>query len=131
MQQPQKKRDPRTMAPRAYDLFKRAEKTNRRLTLDLICQYSGYSLKTARGYLNKKWRHHFLHADGTGGYFVNGISQISKAEFVGWHQQTLKKLPQKIVVEKEVDRYFRLVTHTIECDLVIVVLVLAGICWRR
>jgi len=123
MQQP-KKRNPKDMAPRAYTLFKRAERTNRVLTVDVICNYTGYSVRTFKGHWSKKYRQ-FLHHDGNGGYTVNGLSQITRAEFLSWHSQLAK--PSQV---KEVDRYYKLVFGTVECRMVIVVLVLAGIVWR-
>ncbi len=132
MQQP-KKRKPKEMAPRAYNLFKRAERTGRTLTLGVICSYTGYSTDTAKGYISKKYSKHFLHRDGHGGYTVNGISQITRAEFLSWHSQVSKRplavVPQVIV--KEVERRYILIEGDIEMWLVIAILVIAGLWWNR
>lgn len=119
------------MAPYAYDYLRRAERTGRRLTIDMMCKAIGYSERTLKGHINKKWRHHFLHADGTGGYFVRGLSQISKAEFISWHRQTIKVLPKHTVEVKVVDHYYKLELDSIEIGLVVVGLLIVGWWWRQ
>lgn len=129
-----KKRTPKDMAPRAYELFRRAEKTGRVLTVDMIAQYSGYSTRTVRGYISKKYRYHFLHPDGTGGYTVNGIGQISRAEFISWHRQTVKSLRSPMppaIIEPVVVCYYRIEPNSVEMWLVIIVLLTASRLWHR
>ena len=137
MQQPQtKKRSPREMAARAYDLFYRAEKTRRILTEVAICRYTGYSLTTMRKHLSTKWRKRFLHGDRQTGYTVNGlIGQITKNEFIEMHRQSIDKIvpiPKlPAVLEKEVDHYYRLELDTIEIWLVVAGLLVIGWWWRN
>ena len=119
------------MAPYAYEYFKRAERAKRRLTIDMMCKAIGYSERTLKGYISKKYRHHFLHADGTGGYTVNGLSRISKAEFVSWHRQTIKVLPKRVTDVQVVDRYYRLDLDSVEIWLVVAGLLIVGCCWRN
>ncbi len=123
---------PRGIAISHY--FKRAERFKRRLTIDMMCKAIGYSERTLKGYISKKYRHHFLHADGTGGYTVNGLNKVSKAEFVGWHRQTVKvsraPMPPS-VIEKEVEYYYRLEANSAEMWVIVVGVIVAGIWWKN
>lgn len=134
MQQPQtKKRSPKEMAARAYDLFRRAERTKRVLTIVAICRYTGYAQSTLEGHIAKKYKW-FLHGNKQTGYTVNGLGQVTKAEFVRWHTQTIKgpsvPLPP-LVIEKMVDRYYRLDLDSVEICLVVAGLLVIGWWWRN
>ena len=121
-------RDPKLMAPCAYDLFKRAEKTRRRLTIEIICDYSGYSEDTCRKYISQKYSKHFLHSDGYGGYIVNGMDKITRAEFLEWHSQGVKRSSRIII--KEMEYHYVLINDSTEMWFVLVALVIAGLWWK-
>lgn len=121
-------RNPKLMAPCAYDFFKRYERTGKEFTSKAFCDYTGYKQGTFEGYIPKKY-HIFLHEVGPDRYIVNGFSQISKTEFLGWHWQKIRPPASPQVIVQEVDRYYTIVANSDEMWIIVVALVVAGIWW--
>lgn len=123
-------RNPKLMAPCAYDFFKRYERTGKEFTGKAFCDYTGYKQGTFENYIPKKY-HIFLHEVRPDTYIVNGFSQISRSEFLGWHWQKVRTSTSPQVIIQEVDRYYRLDLDSVEIWLVVVGLLLVSWWWRN
>ncbi len=117
----------------AYTLFDDAEQTQRLLTLDDICAATGYSLRTARGYISKKWWW-FLYEQGSSHYCVKGLHHHPKSYFVDLHRQKVRPEPGlgvkivKEIVKAPVDHPARVSSDDIVLLLSVLCIIALG--WR-
>jgi len=121
------------MIERAYTLFDHAERNQSILTLDVICRMTGYTLKTARGYVTKKWWW-FLQKHEPYGYIVQGLHHYPKSYFVSSHLQKVQPEPLPGMPVHKVKEVVIVYAHRpfqIPNDLsLLIILSLLGLWWR-
>lgn len=76
------------MIENLYTFFYNAERTDRRFTIQDVCNESGHAFGTLNGYRTKKW-FWFLHETEPDIYYCKGLRQLPKAIFIGIHQQKM------------------------------------------
>jgi len=85
---------------KVYAFFEQAEKTGRRFTRQDIVTEVGYTSRTARSYITKKW-HWFLIREKDETYFCRGLHRYSKTFFTFIHLQKVDLvLLEQFIAEK-------------------------------
>ncbi len=74
------------LVKKAYEFFQKAEREQRRFTLDDLVQYTGYSLDTAKSYLTKHWKD-FLTKHPAGDFTCTGLLTCPWEHFAQLHRQ--------------------------------------------